>query len=321
MKAIQINIDHPCQQDWASMQVSDGGRYCSHCEKTVVDFTSMSDDEAFHFIKAHPTVCGRFNPIQLNRPISPLQKTVLRISKFPSKLVACVLTFFSFKSFSLSAQEKKQTTTEFIQSNDSLYEGTITIQGKIIDDEEKPVSNADVFFDHQKMTTSDEDGRYSFSIRNMAVRTHTVTYSKAQYRSSTISVHPLMGDIIHNVSMCNYEGKICTGFLMGEPVTLEFVLHDFIIDTRNLGYAKKLPLTVTSKLNELATILRSNPNGKALFIFYFAKDSDKKKVEFQSKQIIMYLIEKQGIDNERLHFNLEKNAKKANTIEVHDDDE
>jgi len=47
------------------------GRYCSACEKTVVDFTRMSDAELISFFKksADQSTCGRLRSDQMNRPL------------------------------------------------------------------------------------------------------------------------------------------------------------------------------------------------------------------------------------------------------------
>ncbi len=48
------------------------GRYCSHCQKTVIDFTGWSDDELYQFlVRKNQAVCGRLYHFQLNRPIAP----------------------------------------------------------------------------------------------------------------------------------------------------------------------------------------------------------------------------------------------------------
>ena len=41
--SIQITIPSPCSQNWDEMIQGDTGRHCTHCQKTVIDFTSWSD--------------------------------------------------------------------------------------------------------------------------------------------------------------------------------------------------------------------------------------------------------------------------------------
>jgi hypothetical protein len=49
------------------------GRHCAACQKTVVDFTDMSDAEIIRFLgSAGSKVCGRLLAGQMNRPLVPL---------------------------------------------------------------------------------------------------------------------------------------------------------------------------------------------------------------------------------------------------------
>jgi hypothetical protein len=46
------------------------GRFCSSCQKSVLDFTMMDDQEILQwFASHHGSTCGRFKPDQLNRPM------------------------------------------------------------------------------------------------------------------------------------------------------------------------------------------------------------------------------------------------------------
>lgn len=69
-KAIEIQIADPCQQAWTEMTPIRNGRFCTSCEKTVVDFSEMSDGEILRIAQQHQgNICGRFRPDQLNRPL------------------------------------------------------------------------------------------------------------------------------------------------------------------------------------------------------------------------------------------------------------
>jgi Carboxypeptidase regulatory-like domain len=69
-RPIQINIPQPCSQSWEEMKPCDNGRFCAHCRKTVIDFTTWSDAALFDFFaKNRERVCGRFCDTQLNREI------------------------------------------------------------------------------------------------------------------------------------------------------------------------------------------------------------------------------------------------------------
>lgn len=69
-KPIQLNIPTPCHENWANMRPEEKGRYCGSCQKTVVDFSAMTDTEVVHFfMNARENVCGRLAPDQLSRDL------------------------------------------------------------------------------------------------------------------------------------------------------------------------------------------------------------------------------------------------------------
>jgi hypothetical protein len=69
-KAVQLQIPEPCHENWQNMTSRDQGRFCGSCQKTVVDFSVMSDKEILDYISnASQHMCGRFSNDQLNREI------------------------------------------------------------------------------------------------------------------------------------------------------------------------------------------------------------------------------------------------------------
>lgn len=57
------------------MTPNEKGRHCLSCQKTVVDFTLLSDQEVRdYFLHAGAQVCGRFTDQQLNRPMRERKK-------------------------------------------------------------------------------------------------------------------------------------------------------------------------------------------------------------------------------------------------------
>jgi len=63
MNTVQIKIPKPCPENWNAMTPDKNGRYCHSCNKVVVDFTLMSDDEIKNYFKqvSGTGTCGRFS--------------------------------------------------------------------------------------------------------------------------------------------------------------------------------------------------------------------------------------------------------------------
>ncbi|HKO82645.1 MAG TPA: hypothetical protein VJU78_19700, partial [Chitinophagaceae bacterium] len=70
-KYIQLSIPEPCHEDWNKMTTVDKGKFCGACQKNVIDFTNMSDEQLVAFFKKPGTgsTCGRFMGDQLDRNI------------------------------------------------------------------------------------------------------------------------------------------------------------------------------------------------------------------------------------------------------------
>ncbi|HEY4149890.1 MAG TPA: carboxypeptidase regulatory-like domain-containing protein [Chitinophagaceae bacterium] len=76
---IRMQIQQPCHENWNNMTPGEQGRHCSLCQKTVVDFSILSDREIMDYISqhAHGDTCGRLSDSQLNRMVErPRERTV-----------------------------------------------------------------------------------------------------------------------------------------------------------------------------------------------------------------------------------------------------
>jgi TonB family protein len=68
---MKLHIPKPCHEDWNKMTPETQGRFCSSCEKTVVDFTNWSttDIQQYFAKHYHTKTCGRFKQEQLTQPV------------------------------------------------------------------------------------------------------------------------------------------------------------------------------------------------------------------------------------------------------------
>lgn len=91
-----ISIPTPCHEKWSEMSPREQGAFCSVCSKTVVDFTSLSDEEVQHYFlkQAGQKTCGRFRNDQLSDKEDPLKKLLADAVPFWKKFLAIVLVVF-----------------------------------------------------------------------------------------------------------------------------------------------------------------------------------------------------------------------------------
>lgn len=81
---MKFSVPNPCSENWQKMTPNEHGRFCSSCEKTVIDFTRMSTDEIKQYFKSLASsvksVCGRFKATDLNDVV-----VFKRIDVFPNQ--------------------------------------------------------------------------------------------------------------------------------------------------------------------------------------------------------------------------------------------
>jgi hypothetical protein len=100
-KVIQLKIAEPCHENWGAMTPNDKGRFCDSCQKTVVDFTRMSDAAIFRFMEANTaSVCGRMSNDQQNKIYSslPVQSNANSFSLRALVLGTAISTFSAFQA-------------------------------------------------------------------------------------------------------------------------------------------------------------------------------------------------------------------------------
>lgn len=76
---LRLSIPQPCHELWDQMTPTYNGAFCSSCQKTVIDFSQMSDAAIIQFWqeKKEGPVCGRFKKSQLNRTLDIISPEVL----------------------------------------------------------------------------------------------------------------------------------------------------------------------------------------------------------------------------------------------------
>ena len=90
---IIITIPEPCSENWEAMTPADRGRFCASCQKTVIDFTILTDREIYNMLTAAKGqhFCGHFFTAQLDKAISLPQQQYSFPRMFISKVAAAFL--------------------------------------------------------------------------------------------------------------------------------------------------------------------------------------------------------------------------------------
>ncbi|MBS1741517.1 MAG: carboxypeptidase-like regulatory domain-containing protein [Bacteroidetes bacterium] len=163
-KFIQLQVS-ACSEDISGMNNHPCGKFCNSCNKTVVDFSTMTDNQLAGFFKTQPTgICGMFHPEQLNRPL-----------ELPVKKISMLKYFFNIAlpAFLLSAKADAQKIVK--QNQHTLFQkpglkkitipAATTISSVIQDEEGKPVPFATIMEKGSSNgTAADEKGNFTLVV-------------------------------------------------------------------------------------------------------------------------------------------------------------
>lgn len=170
----KIQISDPCIEKWASMQQQADGRFCSSCQKSVVDFTQFSDvDLQNWFASNKSTACGRFNPEQLDRLI--MTKPVLNLRRFkPALFTASLLAFLVMSKIGDASSraaapfiQLDNNKTHIVNAEEKSSDGDVfVLRGKLVDGtDDSPIIGALVKVKNSKITaTTGENGVYELRL-------------------------------------------------------------------------------------------------------------------------------------------------------------
>lgn len=127
-KKFQLQIPEPCHEDWNKMTPGDKGRFCDSCQKTVHDFTGMSDAQLIAFFKKPSTgsVCGRFYNDQLERDFEIPRKRIPWLRYFFQFAIPVFLT--GLKSYSQGKSFIKEKNDSSVCTN--INSGEIIVMGQ-----------------------------------------------------------------------------------------------------------------------------------------------------------------------------------------------
>jgi hypothetical protein len=173
---LTLTIPQPCNESWAAMTPTVGGRHCAACQTEVVDFTAMSDAEILTYLArvraAGSRSCGRFAAGQLERP---LQRAALAAPKRWRSWLAAAVAIWGLREVSgLDAKAQAPTEQRELPTNSPLnysakpdYEGktlaqALVLRGRIVDAQTKEgLPGVSIFIKGTKIgTASAMDGSF-----------------------------------------------------------------------------------------------------------------------------------------------------------------
>lgn len=217
-KFIEIKLTNPCQQSWEEMTPQVGGKFCGSCQKTVTDFTGMTDNQLIEFFKQNrQDGCGRFHTDQLHSPLPmpakkiPWIRYMLQIS-IPAMLMTLKASSQRLVSFTTTSIQVMNKGTEL------RVDVPVSVTGQVKDLGGQPVPFASVIVaESSRGTAADENGWFTLElgpgeraveISSVGFETKKLVVSRKQF-VVTLST-PLAEDVTVLADMrrrtCNFIG-------------------------------------------------------------------------------------------------------------------
>jgi len=172
-RALTLTIPQPCSESWAAMTPAAQGRHCAACQKTVVDFSRMSDAEVLAYLAkpGQASGCGRFLASQLERRLLPPQNT--NATRWRSWLMAAVALWGLRETAGSEAKGQTRTEQRAVSAGSPLdysikpdYEGIPgprVLRGTVVDSStSEGLPGVSIFLQGTTIgTSSDSDGKFS----------------------------------------------------------------------------------------------------------------------------------------------------------------
>lgn len=214
---IQLSIPAPCSENWEAMTPDAQGRFCSHCRKSVIDFTGWSDTALYEFFSENTaSVCGRMLHTQLGRTIHiPSQPH----SKLYRIVIALGLTILIAQAQETRARMVPPLVEQsiFTPANDADAD-TAIIRGQVLDDKREPIIGAMVQLENAghalNGTVTDINGNFSISISDSSYK---------QLKKSNIQLRiQLVGYLIKvvNLKSSDFSADQFISVKMDPPATM-----------------------------------------------------------------------------------------------------
>jgi hypothetical protein len=166
----KISIPNPCSENWDAMQPNDSGRFCNACEKTVIDFTKMSDEDfVAYFQHIKPFSCGRFSERQLDIQIPKKSSPLLPFWKM-NKYVAASMIAAAGLSGKVFGQKVETAQIEMNSNNSEKNttgeKNTLTIfRGRVLDKNDIEIPYALIVIQNTNIQLNcDENGMFELKI-------------------------------------------------------------------------------------------------------------------------------------------------------------
>jgi hypothetical protein len=299
--SLTIQMNTPCDEHWNGMEPTEAGRFCNKCQKPVINFVDLSDQQILQYFLEHPyPVCGRMLTTQrdhhfehttptINRHLFPVTATLLTLATITTE--AAPPTPLIVNRSPVQQPHIKQAPANLADS--------LLISGTVKDKHGAPIENAEIIFDQYKLL-SDKNGSFQFTLPSGFNKTAIIQFSYPKLERQVRSYHPLMQSTSYDIVLsepyipqCIISGLMEPGFHV--PVPLPDSLSTFSFQSSN-----KLDTKTKALLTNLANFIKDNPLQKFTIRSYY--NTSKQKAVKLSNLIKNFIVNEQGVNSDRIQI-------------------
>lgn len=230
-----ITIPEPCNENWDAMTPTEKGRFCSSCEKEVLDFTNTSNYSLAGLLDKNEKICGRFRASQLNKELNSNKNT--RIQR--TGLVFGIGSLLSLCTPVVAQENPKPIELPIKVGKPLILKGNNSelnpskIQGTVIDQDDMPLPGASIIIQGTTIgAQTDFDGNFHLDV------------PKDAFESNKKLVISYIGFETKEICLNKLEPKIRLELTL--PMTEVFLGGMVVVKKRNI-------------FNRIASLFKKNP--------------------------------------------------------------
>lgn len=146
---MKVTLINECTTDSSNLQCNGAGYYCQACQKQVVDYSGMTDQQILDSVTRYGLGCGAFREDQLDRELIPRRK------RFTWKMAyASIVALILMRSPEVLAQEQPKT-----EQTSRPHSSTATLNNTLDDIEADTIGITSRRFGGTAMVCVDRSGR------------------------------------------------------------------------------------------------------------------------------------------------------------------
>lgn len=225
--SLYLSIPTPCHEDWDKMTPTEKGRHCQSCEKEVVDFSLLSDQQILDlFAKNKKGLCGRFRSDQLDR-----QMFLKPVGKSSPWVKAGLLAASVLLAVPTMGQQPEKAKIEQVEKQITNTKPGKQVTGRVLDTKGEPLIGASILVKSTASgTATDMEGFFKINLKT-GRDTIVVSYTGFETKevqidnslSESLEIQLEEGILLDEVVVLGYSTEVVKGGWVGAVSRIEVV--------------------------------------------------------------------------------------------------